>query len=75
MGFHYSSGQIDPAAIHFCTAVRQYVPCRLKVKIDSDLLAREVAIFAERSDVAEEITRLNSHLQQFDLSNRECSHT
>lgn len=37
-----------------------------KLKIDSDLLAREVAIFAERSDVAEEITRLNSHLQQFE---------
>jgi uncharacterized protein (TIGR00255 family) len=37
-----------------------------KLKIDSDLLAREVAIFAERSDVAEEITRLNSHLKQFE---------
>jgi uncharacterized protein (TIGR00255 family) len=37
-----------------------------KLKIDSDLLAREVAIFAERSDIAEEITRLNSHLKQFE---------
>jgi uncharacterized protein (TIGR00255 family) len=39
-----------------------------KLKIDSDLLAREVAIFAERSDVAEEITRLNSHLKQFETA-------
>jgi len=39
-----------------------------KLKIDSDLLAREVAIFAERSDVAEEITRLNSHLKQFEMA-------
>ncbi|MCF7956372.1 MAG: YicC family protein [Phycisphaerae bacterium] len=39
-----------------------------KLKIDSDLLAREVAIFAERSDVAEEITRLNSHIKQFETA-------
>lgn len=37
-----------------------------KLEIDSDLLAREVAIFAERSDISEEITRLNSHLKQFE---------
>ncbi|NBR05224.1 MAG: YicC family protein [Planctomycetes bacterium] len=30
----------------------------------SDLI-REVAIFAERSDIAEEVTRLDSHLEQF----------
>jgi uncharacterized protein (TIGR00255 family) len=35
------------------------------VRIDEDQLAREVAIFAERCDVAEEITRLTGHLQQF----------
>ena len=28
------------------------------------MLAREVAIFAERSDVAEEISRLTSHVEQ-----------
>ena len=37
-----------------------------KLEIDSDLLAREVAIFADRSDIAEEISRLGSHLQHFD---------
>ncbi|MDI9402949.1 MAG: YicC/YloC family endoribonuclease [Limnohabitans sp.] len=31
---------------------------------EQDLL-REVAVFAERSDVAEEVTRLNGHLDQF----------
>jgi uncharacterized protein (TIGR00255 family) len=33
--------------------------------IDDDRLAREVALFAERSDFSEELTRLESHLGQF----------
>lgn len=36
-----------------------------RADIDSDILAREVAIFAERSDIAEEISRLKGHLGQF----------
>jgi len=36
-----------------------------KLEIDSEMLARETAIFAERSDIAEEVTRLSSHLEQF----------
>jgi uncharacterized protein (TIGR00255 family) len=36
-----------------------------KVQIDQDQLAREVAIFAERCDIAEEISRLRGHLDQF----------
>ncbi len=36
-----------------------------KLDIDQDLLAREVAIFADRSDISEEIARLKSHLSQF----------
>jgi uncharacterized protein (TIGR00255 family) len=35
------------------------------VSIDPQRLAQEVAFFAERSDIAEEITRLSSHLDQF----------
>jgi uncharacterized protein (TIGR00255 family) len=35
------------------------------IDIDQDDLAREVAIFAERCDVAEEVARLRAHLQQF----------
>ena len=36
-----------------------------KLEIDRDSLAREVAIFADRCDIAEEVTRLTSHLEQF----------
>jgi len=36
-----------------------------KLEIDSEILTRETAIFAERSDIAEEIIRLASHLEQF----------
>jgi len=36
-----------------------------KLKLNEETLAREVAIFADRSDVSEEIARLDSHLQQF----------
>ena len=36
----------------------------VKLKLDEETLAREVAIFAERSDISEEIARLDSHLQQ-----------
>ena len=36
-----------------------------KISLDADVLTREVAIFAERCDVAEEINRLGGHLDQF----------
>ena len=36
-----------------------------KLKLDEATLAREVAVFADRSDISEEITRLDSHLQRF----------
>ena len=35
-----------------------------KLKLDDETIAREVAIFADRSDISEEIARLDSHLQQ-----------
>lgn len=35
------------------------------LSIDPQRLAQEVALFAERTDVAEELTRLDSHLAQF----------
>jgi uncharacterized protein (TIGR00255 family) len=37
----------------------------VKLRLDEETLAREVAIFADRSDVSEEIARLGSHLEQF----------
>jgi uncharacterized protein (TIGR00255 family) len=35
------------------------------IKLDGSDLIKEVSIFSERSDIAEEVTRLNSHLDQF----------
>jgi len=34
-------------------------------RVDEQTVAREVAVFAERSDISEEIDRLDSHIQQF----------
>lgn len=36
-----------------------------QLKIDEEFLARETAIFADRCDIAEELARLNSHLDLF----------
>ncbi|MBN1787765.1 MAG: YicC family protein [Sedimentisphaerales bacterium] len=36
-----------------------------RIELDSDLVAREVALFADRSDIGEEIIRLSTHLEQF----------
>jgi len=41
-----------------------------KLKLDETTLAREVAVFADRSDISEELARLDSHLQQFAQSCR-----
>lgn len=37
----------------------------LNVQVEPEALIREVALFADRSDVAEEVVRLASHLEQF----------
>ncbi len=39
---------------------------KAKLKLDEDTLTREVAVFADRSDISEELARLDSHLGQFD---------
>jgi uncharacterized protein (TIGR00255 family) len=36
------------------------------LRTDDDRLLKEVSFFAERSDISEELTRLESHFQQFD---------
>jgi uncharacterized protein (TIGR00255 family) len=36
-----------------------------KLQLDEQTLAREVAVLADRSDIAEEIARLDAHLEQF----------
>ncbi|HUT31171.1 MAG TPA: YicC/YloC family endoribonuclease [Sedimentisphaerales bacterium] len=37
----------------------------VKFKLDEETLAREVAVFAERSDISEELARLSFHLEEF----------
>jgi uncharacterized protein (TIGR00255 family) len=43
----------------------------LDVSTDDERLAKEVAFFAERSDFSEEVTRLESHLDQFEATCRQ----
>jgi len=37
-----------------------------KLKLDDATVGREVAVFADRADISEEIARLSSHLEQFE---------
>lgn len=41
---------------------------KLGVSLEPSDLAREVALFVDRSDISEEIVRLRSHLEQFDAT-------
>jgi uncharacterized protein (TIGR00255 family) len=36
-----------------------------KLRLDEETLAREVAVLADRSDISEELARLDAHLEQF----------
>ncbi|WP_206753255.1 YicC/YloC family endoribonuclease [Lentimonas sp. CC10] len=38
---------------------------KLELDINDERVLKEVAIFADRSDISEELTRLNSHFEQF----------
>ena len=52
----------------YVTKLKQRVDALLaeaKLKLDEETLAREAAVFADRSDISEEIARLDSHLLQF----------
>ena len=37
-----------------------------KLKLNDETVAREVAVFADRADISEEVSRLDSHLVQFE---------
>lgn len=45
-----------------------------KLRLDAETLAREVAIYADRCDISEEIARLDSHLEQFLQSCKDNEH-
>jgi len=40
----------------------------LELVLNDERVLKEIALFADRSDISEEITRLNSHLSQFEQS-------
>ena len=39
---------------------------KIEVATDDDRIAKEIALFADRSDISEELARLRGHLEQFD---------
>ncbi len=52
--------------IHYRTLYLERIRnAQIECKLDDDRLAKEIAIFADRSDISEELTRLESHLDQF----------
>ena len=62
------AGRVDTVLAEYHQRLKDRVEnllAQAKLSLDEDLLAREVAIYAERSDVAEEVSRLTAHLAQF----------
>jgi uncharacterized protein (TIGR00255 family) len=60
--------QAPQAVLEYHERLRQRVQLLLgeaKLELEKDALAREVAIYADRSDIREEVTRMRSHLDQF----------
>ncbi|MHC4926719.1 MAG: YicC/YloC family endoribonuclease [Planctomycetota bacterium] len=62
------SGRVDKVLAEYHQRLKDRVEkllAQAKLSLDEDLLAREVAIYAERSDIAEEVSRLTAHLDGF----------
>ena len=58
---------VDAYRERLARAADQAAPGRVRAsRVEPGDLIREVSIFAERSDISEEIVRLRSHLEQFD---------
>lgn len=58
----YSSGLIEEYIVKLESRIKEL----LKVDVvDKDRLAQEIVIFADKSSIEEELTRLNSHINQF----------
>jgi uncharacterized protein (TIGR00255 family) len=60
-------GKIHPAiaAKYRATLVERITRAGLELEPNDERLIKEIAFFADRSDVSEELTRLESHLAQF----------
>src|SRR4029077_21034407 len=66
------AAEVEPLAERVRPAFAQRLEQRLKellgeAQLDPARLAQEAAIAAERSDVSEELARLRSHVQQFEM--------
>ncbi|MEO8206477.1 MAG: YicC/YloC family endoribonuclease [Chthoniobacterales bacterium] len=64
------SKQMEDRAPHVTTRYREALHKRLQdsglpLPLNDDRLMKEIAIFAERSDISEELCRIASHLKQF----------
>ena len=57
-----STGLIQDYVVKLESRIKEILPNH---EIDQNRLAQEVVIFADKCSVQEEITRLNSHIQQF----------
>jgi uncharacterized protein (TIGR00255 family) len=59
-------GRASAVVTEYAVRLRQRIAELLaEIPIDEQRLATEVAVFAERSDITEELTRLRSHVVQF----------
>jgi uncharacterized protein (TIGR00255 family) len=69
---------ISPLVDQVTRSVRDRLEKRIReltngINLEQERLMQEAAIFAERSDVTEELTRLQSHLEQFIAAGRDGS--
>jgi len=67
-GLEQVSNRVDVVMGEYQVKLKKRVDALLasaKLSLDEETLAREVAVFADRSDISEEIARLESHLEQF----------
>ena len=58
-------GHIPEILQNYAQRLKQRVKELTGIEIDQDRLVQEVVLFAERSDITEEIVRLETHLQKF----------
>jgi uncharacterized protein (TIGR00255 family) len=56
----------EVAALHRRQLLERLRVAEVDLAADPDRLLRELALFADRSDISEELTRLESHFQQFE---------
>jgi len=60
------AAQSDTVLTFYCTRLRERMALLgVDATVNQECIAKEAALYAERSDITEEVVRLRSHLQQF----------